>query len=207
MKYNSISGLFTAIADEIRAKEGSSELINPQDLPERIAALPLGGGEEYGVYLKILDVDAKINGGTDNTLNVNSPEIVEFFSDAFDWLPIIREDWNTSYEIGLIHEYYTIVAYEAQKKKMGLPNVYDSLPVKRIPILAVKTKASYYENGDVMVPEKILILNCVYDERSTGEGFYCDVFNRGNNIGLDYHGNGGIVVNIIDAGIRISEVD
>lgn len=39
MKYDSISGLFTAIADEIRAKEGSSELINPQDLPERVKNL------------------------------------------------------------------------------------------------------------------------------------------------------------------------
>lgn len=39
MKYDSISGLFTAIADEIRAKDGSSELINPQDLPERVKNL------------------------------------------------------------------------------------------------------------------------------------------------------------------------
>lgn len=84
MKYNSITGLLTAIADEIRAKEGSSELINPQDLPERIAALPIGGGEEYGAYLKILEVPAKIDGGKDSTLNVDSPEVVEFFSDAFE---------------------------------------------------------------------------------------------------------------------------
>lgn len=207
MKYNSISGLLTAIADEIRAKDGSSELINPQDLPERIAALPIGGGEEYGIYLKILDTNTTISYTYSDELTANSPEVIDFFSDVFNWIPIINDGNSNSYSTNYIYEYYTVVAYEAQKKKMGLPNVYDSLPVKRIPILAVKTKASYDENGDVMVPEKILILNTVHDKRSTGEGFYCDVFSRGNNIGLDDQNNSSIVVNIKDEGIRIVEID
>lgn len=164
-------------------------------------------GEEYGVYLKILDVDTPIGNSYNDALTANSPEIIDFFSDAFDWVPIVREDEYYSYSVSYIYEYYTIVAYEAQKKKMGLPNVYDSLPVKRIPILAVKTKASYYENGDVMHPEKILILGDVYDERSTGGGFYCNVFSRNNTIDLDYHNNSSIVINIEDKGIRIVEAD
>lgn len=197
-----------AIADAIRAKEGSTELINPQDFVERIKGLEVGGGgEEYGVYLKILDTGTEIGYSYNDALTANSPEIMDFFSDAFDWLPIIKEDWHTAYEVGAIYEYYTIVAYEAQKKKMGLPNVYDSLPVKRIPILAIKTKPSYDDNGDLIVPEKILILGDVYDDRKTGGGFYCNVFNRYNTIGLDYHNNYGIVVNIEDKGIRIMEVD
>lgn len=53
MKYDSISGLFTAIADEIRAKDGSSELINPQDLPDRIKGLEVGGASGSKMrYLK-----------------------------------------------------------------------------------------------------------------------------------------------------------
>ena len=156
MKYNSISGLLTAIADEIRAKDGSSELINPQDLPERIAALPLGGGEEYGVYLKILEVDAKIDGGKDSTLNVDSSEVVEFFSDAFEWGKAVNiDDGFDAYYQNMLPNYFAIVAYEAKKKDMGLPNVYDTLQ-KRVPILAVKTKL-----GDV---EKLLFINDITRE-------------------------------------------
>lgn len=156
MKYNSISGLLTAIADEIRAKDGSSELINPQDLPERIAALPLGGEEEYGIYLKILEVPAKIDGGKDSTLNVDSPEVVEFFSDAFEWRKVVNiDDGFDAYYQNMLPNYFAIVAYEAKKKDMGLPNVYDTLQ-KRVPILAVKTKL-----GDV---EKLLFINDITRE-------------------------------------------
>ena len=209
MKYTTINSLCEAVADAIRSKEGSTELINPQDFVDRINALQIGGGggEEYGVYLKILDADTPIGDSYNDALTDNSPEIIDFFSDAFDWLPIVNEEEYPSYDVNRIYEYYTIVAYEAQKKKMGLPNVYDSLPVKRIPILAVKTKPSYYENGDVMCPEQILILVAVYDDRSTGEGFYCNVLPRYNTIGLDYHNNSSIVINIENKGIRIVEVD
>lgn len=158
MKYNSISGLLTAIADEIRAKDGSSELINPQDFPERIAALPLGG-EEYGAYLKILDVDAKIDGGVDSTLNVDSPEVVEFFSDAFEWCKVVNlEDELGRYQSYRIASYFTIVAYEKKKKDMGLSNVYDTLQ-KRVPLLAVRTKPSYFEDGRLRYSEKLLLLD------------------------------------------------
>lgn len=157
MKYNSISGLLTAIADEIRAKDGSSELINPQDLPERIASLP--AGEEYGAYLKILDVPAKIDGGKDSTLNVDSPEVVEFFSDAFEWGKVVHSDGNEYYSNAEIPNYIAILAYEAKRKEMGLPNVYDTLQ-KRVPILAVKTKSNY--DGK----EKLLLLDNITREEN-----------------------------------------
>lgn len=64
MKYPTVSALCEGIADAIKEKEGSTARINPQDFVDRINALSIGGGgEEYGVYLKILDVDAKIDGG------------------------------------------------------------------------------------------------------------------------------------------------
>lgn len=143
------------IADAIRAKEGSTEKINPQDFVDRINALSIGGGEEYGVYLKILEVDAKIDGGKDSTLNVDSPEVVEFFSDAFEWGQVVHYDGSEYYSNADIPSYLTVVAYEAKKKEMGLPNVYDTLQ-KRMPILAVKTKL-----GDV---EKLLLINDIARE-------------------------------------------
>lgn len=147
----------TDIADAIRRKEGSTALINPQDFVDRINALSIGGGgEEYGVYLKILDVDAKIDGGVDSTLNVDSPEVVEFFSDAFEWCKAVNlENEFNVYLQSQIPNYIALVAYEAKKKDMGLPNVYDTLQ-KRVPILAVKTKL-----GDV---EKLLLINDITRE-------------------------------------------
>ena len=42
MSYTTVSGLFTGICDAIRAKEGSTDVINHQDIPARIAALSGG---------------------------------------------------------------------------------------------------------------------------------------------------------------------
>ena len=153
----------TDIANAIRAKEGSTELINPQDFVDRINALSIGGGgdAEYGVYLKILDVDAKIDGGVDSTLNVDSPEVVEFLSDAFEWCKAVNfEDEFHIYHKSLIPEYFAVVAYEAKKKEIGLPNVYDTLQ-KRVPLLAVRTKPSYWEDGSLRHSEKLIILDDV----------------------------------------------
>lgn len=118
-----------------------------------------GDGEEYGVYLKILDVDAKIDGGVDSTLNVDSPEVIEFLSDAFEWCKVVNlEDEFNRYQQWRIPNYYAVVAYEAKKKEIGLPNVYDTLQ-KRVPILAVRTKPTYREDGSLLDPEKLIILN------------------------------------------------
>lgn len=152
MKYPTVSALCEGVAGAIRSKEGSTEKINPQDFVDRINALSIGGGgEEYGVYLKILEVPAKIDGGKDSTLNVDSPEVIEFFSDAFGWCKAVNlEDQFNMYLQNQIPNYIALVAYEAKKKDIGLPNVYDTLQ-KRVPILAVKTKL-----GDV---EKLLFIN------------------------------------------------
>ena len=139
MKYPTISALCEGVAGAIREKEGSTSLINPQDFVDQIKGLQGGGGEEYGVYLKILDVPAKIDGGKDSTLNVDSPEVVEFFSDAFELNKVMTGSEFDGYSNGRISNYFAVVAYEAKKKELGLPNVYDTLP-KRVPILAVKTK-------------------------------------------------------------------
>jgi hypothetical protein len=140
MKYPTVSALCEGVASAIREKEGSTALINPQDFVDRINTLSIGGGgEEYGVYLKILEVPAKIDGGKDSTLNVDSPEVVEFFSDAFGWTNEIMGVEGDVYAYGFIPEYLTVVAYEKRRKDMGLPNVYDTLQ-KRVPLLAIKTK-------------------------------------------------------------------
>jgi hypothetical protein len=140
MKYPTVSSLCEGVAGAIREKEGSTALINPQDFVDRIKGLEIGGGgEEYGAYLKILEVPAKIDGGVDSTLNVDSPEVVEFFSDAFGWTNEIMGVEGDVYAYGFIPEYLTVVAYEKRRKDMGLPNVYDTLQ-KRVPLLAIKTK-------------------------------------------------------------------
>jgi hypothetical protein len=159
MKYPTVSALCEGVAGAIRAKEGSTEKINPQDFVDRINALSIGGGgEEYGAYLKILEVPAKIDGGKDSTLNVDSPEVVEFFSDAFEWGKVVNnEDELDAYCKNSLPDYFAVVAYEAKRKEMGLPNVYDTLQ-KRVPILAVKTKSSY---DDV---EKLVVINDITRE-------------------------------------------
>ena len=161
MKYPTVSALCEGVAGAIREKEGSSARINPQDFVDRINALSIGGGgEEYGVYLKILDVDAKIDGGVDSTLNVDSPEVVEFFSDAFEWGKVVNNDNEfDGYSQWMLPNYFAVVAYEAKRKEMGLPNVYDTLQ-KRVPILAVKTKNNY--NGE----EKLLLLDDITREEN-----------------------------------------
>lgn len=161
MKYPTVSSLCEGIAGAIREKEGSTALINPQDFVDRINTLSIGGGgEEYGVYLKILDVDAKIDGGKDSTLNVDSPEVVEFFSDAFEWGKVVNNDNEFDvYRQWRLPNYFAVVAYEAKRKEMGLPNVYDTLQ-KRVPILAVKTKSNY--DGE----EKLLLLDDITREEN-----------------------------------------
>lgn len=161
MKYPTVSALCEGVAGAIRAKEGSTEKINPQDFVDRINALSIGGGgEEYGVYLKILEVPAKIDGGKDSTLNVDSPEVVEFFSDAFEWGKVVNNDNEFDvYRQWMLPNYFAVVAYEAKRKEMGLPNVYDTLQ-KRVPILAVKTKDNY--DGE----EKLLLLDDITREEN-----------------------------------------
>ena len=161
MKYPTVSALCEGVAGAIRAKEGSTEKINPQDFVDRINTLSIGGGgEEYGVYLKILEVDAKIDGGKDSTLNVDSPEVVEFFSDAFGWGKVVNNDNEFDvYRQWMLPNYFAVVAYEAKRKEMGLPNVYDTLQ-KRVPILAVKTKDNY--DGE----DKLLLLDDITREEN-----------------------------------------
>ena len=69
MAYTNLTDLFTAIADAIRQKTGKTVLINPQDFPAEILAIPSGGSTTY--YIKqtiegntcILDIsDTAISG-------------------------------------------------------------------------------------------------------------------------------------------------
>lgn len=162
MKYPTVSSLCEGVAGAIRKVEGSTTLINPQDFVQRIEALSGGGGgdAEYGVYLKILEVPAKIDGGKDSTLNVDSPEVVEFFSDAFEWGKVVNNDNEFDvYRQWMLPNYFAVVAYEAKRKEMGLPNVYDTLQ-KRVPILAVKTKDNY--DGE----DKLLLLDNITREEN-----------------------------------------
>ena len=206
MKYPTVSALCEGVAGAIREKEGSSALINPQDFVERINALSIGGGgdAEYGVYLKILDVNCSID-EVDTALKVDSPEVLEFFSDAFDWLPTLGMDSNL-YEEWLAYRYNILVTYEAQKKAMGLQNVYDSLPYKRIPILALRTKPSYWEDGSLRYPEKIIVLDSVYDGRKTSDNeFYCQISGRSNALDLEYNNYYSMLCVINQNGLSINE--
>ena len=203
MKYPTVSALCEGVAGAIRAKEGSTEKINPQDFVDRINALSIGGGgEEYGVYLKILEVDAKIDGGKDSTLNVDSPEVVEFFSDAFEWGKVVNlEDEFNRYQQFRIPNYFAVVAYEAKKKEMGLPNVYDTLQ-KRVPILAVKTKSSYDDVEKLVVIDEIIRKE---DGKLTGS-------NRSFSVNFDMsedsiYGMWRLTVQFLKDGIFIASID
>ena len=55
MKYPTVSALCEGVAGAIRAKEGSTEKINPQDFPQRIENLKVGGGTSES-NIEYLDV-------------------------------------------------------------------------------------------------------------------------------------------------------
>ena len=56
MKYATISALCEGVAGAIRAKEGSTEKINPQDFVQRIENLQVGGTSESSIeYLDVRD--------------------------------------------------------------------------------------------------------------------------------------------------------
>lgn len=170
MKYPTISALCEGVAGAIREKEGSTALINPQDFVDRIKGLQGGGGEEYGVYLKILDVDCGIDDST-ATFNANSPDVLEFFSDAFS-IGGKEESLNSMYpyySIATMIEHISKVAIEAKKKEMGMSNVYDTLQ-KKAPLLAVRTKRNYYD-GELNWTERLLVIDRVWDYRNYPAGF------------------------------------
>lgn len=48
--YETVDGLFTGICDAIREKDGTTALINHQDIPARIEALSGGGGVVFPFY-------------------------------------------------------------------------------------------------------------------------------------------------------------
>ena len=64
MKYSTVSALCEGVAGAIREKEGSSALINPQDFPDRIKGLEVGGvsGSKWR-YFKVVRPLPSAGGG------------------------------------------------------------------------------------------------------------------------------------------------
>lgn len=64
MKYPTVSSLCEGVAGAIREKEGSSALINPQDFPDRIKGLEVGGASGSKMrYFKIIGRLPSAGGG------------------------------------------------------------------------------------------------------------------------------------------------
>ena len=210
MKYTTVSSLCEAVAESIRSKEGSTALINPQDFVDRINALQIGGGgdgEEYGVYLKILDVNTNIDGEVDTALTADSQIITEFFSDAFS-LGETHYHYTgcPSYSNETIIDQLSKIVLEEGKKNLGLPNIYDTLQ-KKVPMLALRTKPSYLENGEVYWSEKILFLREVVDARNSGSDFYANSDSFYSNLGYDDTHHSACYITITEEGLRIINVE
>jgi hypothetical protein len=95
---------------------------------------------------------------------------------------------------------------EDKKKKLGKPNVFDSLQ-KRVPLLAFRTKEVMEDNGYVY-PEKLLIVTQVWDYRSKTNGansgsFYATTFNDFSGLYGDDVLFPGSVIKINDEGLGI----
>lgn len=71
MKYPTVSALCEGVAGAIRAKEGSTEKINPQDFVQRIENLQVGGGtsEDKWRYFDISAIDTSIQDAKDFVQN------------------------------------------------------------------------------------------------------------------------------------------
>lgn len=72
--YGSITALFKAICDAIRAKSGKEGLINHQDIPAEIAALSTGDAQGYYFYSETETVNDEIEAAFDGVLHVLSWE-------------------------------------------------------------------------------------------------------------------------------------
>ncbi len=75
MKYSSISELFTAIANSIRGKTGSSDPIVAEDFPEAIDGIDAGGGEnplDYATSINSMFQGAQFAEPTDITISFGS---------------------------------------------------------------------------------------------------------------------------------------
>lgn len=59
MTYTTLTELFKAICDAIRAKDETTEVIQHQDIPERIKAIPKG--EDRYMELKPVDIGFLVN--------------------------------------------------------------------------------------------------------------------------------------------------
>ncbi|MBR4886818.1 MAG: hypothetical protein IKU16_06025 [Muribaculaceae bacterium] len=167
---------------------------------------PSGGGEEYGVYLKILDVDCSVD-EEDTTLKVDSPEVLEFFSDAF---ALGDKKYNTNYPQYSMQTMYTQLAklaIEEKKKKLGKPNVFDSLQ-KRVPLLAFRLKEVVYGENDVYT-ERLLIIENVTDFRTqidwyaTSGSFYATTFSNYADLSYDDVMHPNCVVKISADGLEV----
>lgn len=133
-----------------------------------------GDGEEYGPYLKILDVDGYVDSGWNNVLTINSPEVIDFFSDV----PFSR-GYNNEYTFyEHVWSYVEELAVEKKKKELGYENYYDTLQ-KKLPILAIRTKRHTWDDGSVN-ESRVLILNSCQDKRESDGTYYC-VSNHGHN--------------------------
>lgn len=115
-----------------------------------------GGDSDSVLYLKVLDVNTSIDGNPDAAFTYNSPEIEEFFSDAWSLGAKDYYSQKPMYSVNAALGYAIKIAVEAKKKELGKPNIYDSLQ-KRVPILAIRTP-ELYENGELVYPEKLMIL-------------------------------------------------
>lgn len=71
MKYPTISALCEGIANAIREVEGSTDKINPQDFPARIAALQVGGDDAPDGYEVLMASDGAIE-ATDGVIYVKN---------------------------------------------------------------------------------------------------------------------------------------
>lgn len=66
MAYETVSGLFTAICNAVRTKDGSMADISHQDIPQKILDIPSGGGATNlvkGTFTPATDININISGG------------------------------------------------------------------------------------------------------------------------------------------------
>ena len=166
-----------------------------------------GGDSDSVLYLKVLDVNTSIDGNPDAAFTYNSPEIKEFFSDA--WSLGVKDYYSQKpmYSVNAALGYAIKIAVEAKKKELGKPNIYDSLQ-KRVPILAIRT-SELYENGELVYPEKLLILGRDFIKHD--DSIYGSADNEyAYTIEVDGefpYGHPSCVINISAEGLRITNIE
>lgn len=133
MANTNLTELFTSIADSIRAKDGTTDVITASDFPSRIETLPTGNDIEYSeIYFNCQNMGSQ-TGHQYYTFDVSNQTIFKF---KYDYYPNNRTEYTAE---GRVVAYYGYILKEDPNYGKLTTTSVDSNSTN-VSIVAVETK-------------------------------------------------------------------